>query len=730
MRRMARTNVVECLEVRTLLAAPVAIDGAGNPNQNKAFSGTVAPLVSDPDGGKLTTSVVTDPTHGTLTLVPAGTFTYTPELNYTGPDSFTFKANDGTTDSNVAAFKLNVKPSVAPVAKDGSATPNENKKFNGTVAPLATDANGDTLTLAPVAQPTHGTLTLAAAGTFAYTPDKDYVGPDSFTFKANDGALDSNVATLKLDVKASVPPVAKDGNATASENKAFNGTVVPLVTNPNGDTLTYATVAAPTHGILNLLPTGTFTYSAAPDYVGPDSFTFKANDGTTDSNVATFAVNVKAVVPPVAIDGSGSPNENVAFAGSVASLAIDADGDKLTFSDVVLPTHGTLDLASAGTFTYVPDADYNGPDSFTFKANDGIADSNVATFALTISPAVAPVAVDGAGTAKQNLLFSGTVVPLVTDANGQKLIFAAVKLPDHGKLSLASAGTFTYTPELNYIGPDAFTFKATDGIEFSNVATFKLEVKAVNAPQSINGSAKPDEDVAFSGSLVALATDANQDKLTFTVVDKPANGTLTLDAAGTFTYTSKLNYNGPDKFTFKANDGTLDSNLATFDLNVSPVNDPLKLVLNSTPPQIARNTGSVRIDPTATVGDVDTTVNFANTKIRVSIFSGNSKGDNQKSRVILTVLGQTPGPGAVSTKSSKIYFDDGKQPVATFSGGVSGHALTIKFSKSATEQAVNAVLKQISVRLSKDAVLGTRSMQYTVTADRQITTALKSLAVI
>src|SRR5262245_64615382 len=125
-----------------------------------------------------------------------------------------------------------------------------------------------------------------------------------------------------------------------------------------------------------------FTYTPAANYNGPDSFTFKANDGQADSNTATFAITVNAVNDaPVANNGSASTNEDTTFNGN--ATATDVDGDSLTFSLVAGPAHGTLTLNSNGAFTYTPLANYNGPDSFTFKANDGTVDSNTATFKLT-----------------------------------------------------------------------------------------------------------------------------------------------------------------------------------------------------------------------------------------------------------------------------------------------------------------------------------------------------------
>src|SRR5207253_9626534 len=82
----------------------------------------------------------------------------------------------------------------APVAVNDAVTTAEDTPVSGSVLTNDTDVDaGTTLTATLVANPTHGTVTLAATGAFTYTPAANYNGSDSFTYKANDGALDSNV---------------------------------------------------------------------------------------------------------------------------------------------------------------------------------------------------------------------------------------------------------------------------------------------------------------------------------------------------------------------------------------------------------------------------------------------------------------------------------------------------------------------------------------------------------
>src|SRR5205807_1052786 len=316
---------------------------------------TAAPIVltgSDVDGDALTFTIATQPAHGTLTGT-APNLTYTPAANYNGPDSFTFKANDGTVNSSVATVTITVTPvNDPPVANAQSVTTNQDTAK--AISLTASDVDGDPLTYAVVTAPTHGTLS-GTAPNLTYTPAAGYFGPDSFTFKANDGTVDSAAATVSLTVvHVNHAPVAAAQTVTTAEDTAK--AVVLTATDVDGDTLTYSVVAGPTHGALS----GTapnITYTPAANYNGADSFTFKANDGTLDSNVATVTITVTPVNdPPVANAQSVTTAEDTA--APIVLTGSDVDGDALTYAVATQPAHGTL-TGTAPNVTYTPAPNYN-----------------------------------------------------------------------------------------------------------------------------------------------------------------------------------------------------------------------------------------------------------------------------------------------------------------------------------------------------------------------------------
>jgi VCBS repeat-containing protein len=585
------------ITVNAVNDAPAAVNDAYTTDEDVALN-VPAPGVlandTDADGGTLTAVLVSGTTHGTLTLNANGSFTYTPAANYNGPDSFTYKANDGTSDSNVATVTITVNGQAeAPVAVNDAYSTDEDTALN-VAAPgvLAndTDADGGTLTAVLVSGTTHGTLTLNANGSFTYTPTAGFNGSDQFTYKANDGALDSNVATVTITVATvNDAPVAVNDTYSTDEDVALIRSATQGVlandTDPENNPLTAVLVSGPAHGTLTLNADGSFTYTPAANYNGPDSFTYKANDGTSDSNVATVALTVNAVVDvPVATNDAYSTNEDTPLSVTAPGvLGNDSNPEGGTLSAVLVagPAHGTLTLNANGSFTYTPAANYNGPDSFTYKANDGTTDSNVATVTLTINAVVdAPVAVNDAYSTDEDVALNVAAPGVLandTDPENNPLTSVLVTGPAHGTLTLNANGSFTYTPAANYNGPDSFTYKANDGTTDSNVATVTLTITSVvDVPVATNDSYSTNEDTPLSVTAPGvLGNDSNPEGGTFSavLVAGPAHGTLTLNANGSFTYTPAANYNGPDSFTYKGNNGSGDSNVATVAITVNPVND-------------------------------------------------------------------------------------------------------------------------------------------------------------
>ena len=292
-------------------------------------------------------------------------------------------------------------PNTAPVATaDTYTTAEDTPKVVAAPGVLGndTDADGDTLTAIKVTNPSNGSVTLNANGSFTYTPNADWNGTDSFTYKANDGEDDSNTVTVTITVSAvNDAPVATADSYTTTEDTAK---VVPALgvlsndTDTEGATLTAIKVTDPSNGSVTLNSNGSFTYTPNANWSGTDSFTYKANDGSADSNTVTVTITVTAVNDaPVAVADTYTTPVNTAKVVPLPGVLgndTDTEGTALTAIKVTNPSHGSVTLNSDGSFTYTPAASWSGTDSFTYKATDGSADSNTVTVTITVTPG-APV---------------------------------------------------------------------------------------------------------------------------------------------------------------------------------------------------------------------------------------------------------------------------------------------------------------------------------------------------
>ena len=644
MQQSANTTVNLTVGV-TLDLAPIAVLGVGAGNEDAAISGQA--VATDLDSPTLTYSVVTGPQHGTVTITSTGAYVYTPAANYNGLDSFTFKANDGILDSNAATVTLTILPvNDAPVASAGSSGGNQGAAISGQLT--ASDIDSPTLTYSIVAGPQHGTVSVTSAGAFKYTPTGAYTGPDSFTFKANDGFLDSNIATEGLTIGAvNHAPVAAAGSASGNEDAVISGQLA--ATDADANALTYSLVTGPLHGSVSINAAGVFQYTPTANYNGPDTFSFKANDGQADSNVAAVSLTIAPVNDaPVATAGAASGNEDTVISGQLS--ATDIDSPNLTYSVVTGPQHGSVSVNAGGAFQYTPTANYNGPDSFTFKANDGSLNSNTATVSLTIAPVNdAPVAAAGSASGNEDTVISGQLS--ATDIDSPGLTYSVVTGPQHGTLSVSAAGAFQYTPSANYNGPDSFTFKANDGSLNSNTATMSLTVVAVDdAPVAANTAVSGAEDTSISGQ--AAASDVDNPVLTYTLVTGPQHGALTFNQDGSYLYTPVANYNGPDSFTFLADDGQLTSNTATVSLTVTPVNDPP--VVN--PDTATVTSGGILSIPVASLLANDTDVDGDLLTVTAVAMGANPHGVVQ---LVNGVITYTPNAGYTGTDSFTYSVTDG-----------------------------------------------------------------------
>ena len=301
-----------------------------------------------------------------MTLAANGAFTYTPDANFNGSDSFTYTASDGTAASNVATVTITVGAvNDAPVAVNDAATTAEETAVSGNVLTNDTDVDaGTTLTATLVASPANGTRDAGGERRVHLHAGRELQRHGQLHLHGADGTAVSNVATVTITVTGvNDAPVAVNDVATTAEETAVSGNVLTNDTDVDaGTTLTATLVATASNGTVTLAADGSFTYTPAANFNGTDSFTYTASDGTAVSSVATVTITVTAVNDaPVAVNDAATTAEETAVSGNVLTNDTDVDaGTTLTATLVANAANGTVTLAATGGFTYTPNANFNG----------------------------------------------------------------------------------------------------------------------------------------------------------------------------------------------------------------------------------------------------------------------------------------------------------------------------------------------------------------------------------
>jgi RHS repeat-associated protein len=408
----------------------------------------------------------------------------------------------------------------------------------------------------------------------------------------------------------------------------------------------------------NFTPWLTNTSNTSATYTGQEGHTYRFYTAATDNagNTEAIPTTPDATIqilssnqPPRIITNTGlilDEGDTQAIANSYLQVTdIDNTNSELVYTLTELPTRGTLTLntqilALNGTFTqadidnnrltYTHNGSETTSDRFSFTVTDGVGGTiETTTFNIAINPVNdAPVANPDSYNTFRNTTLNIPATGVLnndTDAENEPLTAVIETNPSNGNLTLNSDGSFSYTPNTDFVGTDNFTYRANDGtVNSDNFATVSINVLAGNTPPVANpDSYILDEDTILTIDAPGVKgndTDAENDSLTVNLVSTVAKGTLTLNPDGSFNYTPEANFFGLDSFTYKVNDGLADSNVTTVTLTVNPINDAPVVQNAIAPVTVDEDAPNTVIDISNVFTDVD------GDAIALSIFANNNTG--------------------------------------------------------------------------------------------------------
>ena len=700
--------------------APTATNASVPVAEDSSVTGTLLSNTLDADGDALSFVATSQPTHGTLVLAANGSYTYTPAANYNGSDSFSYRVTDADGGTTTATLTFNVSPvydapdlgtpigavtandsatvslSVAgnftnvdsavltysanglplginidpttglisgrlgasastsspdgngvyivavtvtdtlggtatqlftltavntlPVA--GNATFNlleDSAAVNGDLRNISSDADGDALAFAVTSGPNHGSLTFNANGTYSYTPSANYNGADSFTYSVTDadGAVSSAVITFNIAPVYDAPVAGTPINTqVANDGSAVSLNVAGNFSDADNRALTYSASGLPSGLTINAttgLITGNLGSSASAQGAGGSySVVVTANDGL--GGTATQAFTFTAInTLPVAGNATINLNEDSAFNGDLRTLVTDTDGDVLSFVVTGGPSHGNLSFNANGTYTYTPTANFNGNDSFSYRVTDADGAVSNAVITFTVAPVYdAPVAGTpiSAQSGNDSTAVSLDVAGSFSDADNRALTFSASGLPlglsinANTGLITGNLGSSASTQGIGGSGNYSVIVTVNDGLGGTATQTFTFT--AVNTlPVASNATVNLLEDTSVTGSLATTASDIDADVLTYAITSGPSHGSLQFNpVTGGYTYTPVGNYNGSDSFSYRVTDADGAVSTAVITFNVAPVYDAPQ-ANGSLPALTANDSSAINLNVTSSFSDAD-----------------------------------------------------------------------------------------------------------------------------
>ena len=605
---------------------PVAQNDAFATGENTPLAGSVfgnngSGADADPDGdaigvvavngqaGAIGTAILGS-AGGSFTIGADGRYVFDPGTAFdnlrageTRNTSVTYTISDGQGGTSTATVTVTVTgTNDAPIGADQTVSATEDTPYSGRL-PIATDAEGDSLTYGAGNQPANGSVVVNADGTYEYRPNPDFNGTDIFTYTVSDGSA-TRTYTVTVNVGAvNDAPVLQDVTISTTEDTAATGRLVATDADDGPADLVYAVDTNPAHGTLTVNPDGTYSYTPAANFNGQDSFRVVVTDPDGATSIATVTVNIGAVNDqPVAVDDNAATTENAGVSGNVIiGSDSDPDGDTLTVVTVGAGPDGvgrTISGSAGGSFVILADGSYRFEPGTDFDDLQ-TGESRTTTVAYTISDgnggtasAILTVTVNGTNDLPQAPAIpprtdadgSAVTYPagdLFTDADGDTLSFSATGLPPGLSLNTAT-GAISGTIAASASGPTgahAYSVAITADDGHGGTVTRNFVWTVTNpAPDAQNDSFSMQEGGVLTGSVLAdngngADTDPDGDPLTVSLVNGPANGTLTLNANGTFTYRPNAFFNGSDSFSYRIADGNGGFDTATVTIGIGAVND-------------------------------------------------------------------------------------------------------------------------------------------------------------
>jgi subtilisin family serine protease len=470
-----------------------------------------------------------------------------PEGNYTA--EVRFESNDPQTPYFPVKVNLQVQNNQAPIASSSTVQLKEDAQKSFTLK--AVDLDGDSIRFIITNVPKNGKIT-GSGKTLTYLPNQNYFGKDELSFKATDGKKEGNTAKVTFIIDAvNDAPWIKSETISGKEDELI--LITPKYGDLEGDSVQVQLIQKPKNGYIHNQGNKWLFFPNA-NYNGKDTLRFSATDGKLMAE-ALINLQIEAVNDaPLASNSLVQVEEGTSV--SFELNATDPEKDLITYRVINSPKHGTLTLNKNGKCKYVPFENYNGKDSFSFRASDSDSDGNLGVVTLEITPKnEAPQVMEATFALEEDGKLP--IKLIASDPDGDSLTFSVIRQPENGSIS-GSGPSYKYTPKANYHGSDFFLVTATDGTLTSKAAKISLNVTGKNDAPSFVSTLKA-LSVGYRETPYRMkleVSDPDSDHLSIQVKQQPRQGRCFIEG-NELLYLPDPGFTGMEEIKLEVNDGEL-----------------------------------------------------------------------------------------------------------------------------------------------------------------------------
>lgn len=603
------------IQVASVNDAPIAIDHAFSIQEDSPLVLNPAVLTSgatDVDFDPLAVAATSNVTGGAISTDSHGNLVFTPTLDFNGTAGFDYTISDGNGGTSVAHATIAIA-AVNDAPRSGADVQLVDEDTELVIDPATLLANdydveGDSFAMTGVGHASHGTVSIGADNQIHFQADQDFNGTASFDYTV----VDANGASSDITVQVQVAPI-NDAPVTADDQFAINEDQTLTLGNAaltgndldvDGDALPVTAVANAVGGSVAIDTNGNVIFTPDADYNtaagGQAGFDYTVTDAAGVTSTSHVSLDIAAVndAPRAPLNHVAATEDSpVTFsAADISTGAYDVEGDAVHFVGVDSVAGGAFTDNGDGTYTFTPDANFNGAAQVQYTMEDANGAQSHLIAQIDVAPVNdAPVAHDDSFSVNEDSTLTLTSAALTgndTDVDNDTLTVTGVSNVGNGS-AYVSNGTLVFTPTTNFNGTTTLTYTMTDGHGETSTANVTITVNPVNDTPVINPRTdfgfvfEDNSPASFSASellwgpgpttwtpgypITAPSWDPDGDTLTVTGVYNSYGCTVSM-SGGTVTVTSNPNYNGVAGFEFSVTDGTTTvTSHATYD--IMPVND-------------------------------------------------------------------------------------------------------------------------------------------------------------